>query len=103
VVVLEQSTEPFSALDRAVTLMALAGRRKEQDIGFSLMISLMMIMGSILREGVPQGFFPKENQLRQTLLLDGSHPAFRMGVQIRRPWRQDHALDPYVIYKLLKH
>src|SRR5215510_3472158 len=79
VVVLEQPTEPFPALNRAVTLAALAGRTKEQDIAFSLMISLVMIMGSILREGVPQGFFPKENELRQTLLLDGSHPAFRVG------------------------
>jgi hypothetical protein len=53
VVVLEQPTEPFPALDGVVTLAALAGRRKEPDMTFSLMMPLVMIMGAIRREGVP--------------------------------------------------
>jgi hypothetical protein len=57
------------------------------------MISLVMIMGCILCQRVLQSLFPKENQPREALLLDRSHPALRIGVQIRRPWRQGHPYD----------
>jgi len=44
--------------------------------------------------------FPKENHLREAFLLDRSHPALRVGVQIR--WSRWHALTPGCVDDLLK-
>src|SRR5262245_66518609 len=46
--------------------------------------------------------FPKEDQPRQALLLDGSYPALRVGIQIWRPRRQWHPRDPGCVNDLLK-
>ncbi len=57
------------------------------------MISLVMIMLHILLKRMPERRFPKQDKPRETLLLDRAHPALRVGVQIRRPWRERHPLD----------
>jgi transposase len=82
-VVFQEASEPFMALNWALALAACAGCRKEEDVAFPLVISLVMIMGSILRQSVLQGLFPKENQPRETLLFDRSNPALGVGIQIR--------------------
>jgi hypothetical protein len=46
------------------------------------MIAFMLVVGQKLLERVAQGTFTKENQLIETLILDGTDPAFREGVQI---------------------
>src|SRR5215471_10433263 len=46
--------------------------------------------------------FPKEDESRETLLLDRAHPALRVGVQIWRPRRQGHPRDPGCVNYLLK-
>ena len=87
-IVLEQPSEPFLTLDRAVTSSALAWSRKEQDIALALVWALCMIVGHILCERMLQGALPKQDQPRQSFVLDGAHPSFRVGVQIGAPRRQ---------------
>ena len=55
-------------------------QRKSQDIAFSLVISLVMIMRQVCIEGATQRRFSEQKQPRETLLLDRSHPALRVGV-----------------------
>ena len=40
----------------------------------------MVIMCQELSEGVPQRGLAEEDQLRQTLAFDGTHPAFGEGI-----------------------
>ena len=68
----------------------LVGRGKEQDIAHALMISLVMIVRHILRQRMAERRFPKEHQPREALLLDRSHPPFRIGVEIWRPRQGRH-------------
>ena len=46
------------------------------------------MMGQILIERVAQGTFAEENQLIETLILDGTHPAFGEGVEVGRLGRE---------------
>ena len=48
------------------------------------MIAFVLMMGQILLERVAQGAFAKENQLIETLVLDGTDPAFGEGVEVGR-------------------
>jgi hypothetical protein len=61
--------------------------RKEAHVALALMIPLVMIMLLVLMQSVKQSPFSTQNHLGETLLLDGSDPALRIGVQVRRPWR----------------
>src|SRR5205085_8066305 len=92
-VVFEEAPKPFATPNRAFMCRVLAGRRKEQHVALALMIPLVMIMRHVLIEGATQGRFAKQNQPRQTLLFDRSHPALRVRVQIWRPRRQGHPCD----------
>ena len=58
-VVFQESTQPFATLNWALTLSALAGRRKEQDIALPLMIPLVMVMFTILFQHVPESALPQ--------------------------------------------
>jgi hypothetical protein len=66
------------------------------------MIPLVMNMLHILRQRMAERRFPKEDQPRETFLLDRSHPAFRVGVQIGRPRRQWHTCHPGCVDDLVK-
>ena len=66
----QQPAQPFTALNEACTICVLAERRKEQDIALPLMISLVVIVLHILVERMPERGFPKEDEPRETLLLD---------------------------------
>jgi hypothetical protein len=101
-VVFEEASKPFATPNRAFLCCILADRRKEQDIPFSLMVSLVMIMRQVCIEGATQRRFSEQNQPRETLLLDRSHPALRVGVQIRRARWQGHPLHPGGVKELLK-
>src|SRR5712691_8535170 len=100
-VVFQQSPEPFTTLKWACTLCVLADCRKEQHVALALVIPLVMKMRHVLRQRMAERRFPKQDQPRQTLLLDGSHPALRVGVQIWRPRRQGHPLDSSRVNDLL--
>ncbi len=101
-VVFQEPPEPFTTLNWALTRLVLADRRKEQHVALALMISLVMIMLHVLIEGAIQGRFSKQNQPRQTLFFDRSHPALCVSVQIRRPRRQGHPRDPGRVDNFLK-
>ena len=47
---------------------------------FALMISLAVIMGRVLGDGLSERPFSKENQLIQTLLFHGADEAFGVSV-----------------------
>src|SRR5712692_3877852 len=66
------------------------------------MIPLVVKMRHILRQRMAERGFPKEDEPRETLLLDGSHPPLCIGIEIRRPRRQWYALDPGCVDDLLK-
>src|SRR5438128_5052346 len=83
-VVFQEPAEPLTTLHRACPWMLLAGGWKEQDIPLPLMIALVMIMRHILVERMLEGRFPKQDEPRETLLLDRAHPPLRIGIQIRR-------------------
>ena len=61
-----------------------------------------MIMRVVLREHMSQGAFTKQDQLCQRFLLDRTHPALGIGIQIGRSWRERHALHPGLINDSLK-
>jgi hypothetical protein len=69
-VVFQKPAKPLTTLQWTFALRVLAGHRKEQDIPFPLMISLVMIMCQVFIEGATQRRFPKQNHPRETLLLD---------------------------------
>src|SRR5262245_55601400 len=102
IVILQEPPKPFATLHWALTLCIVADHRKEQDVAFTLMMPLMTKMRYILRQRMVERRFPNEDEPRETLLLDGSHPALRVGVQIWRLRRQGHPRDPGGVYDLLK-
>src|ERR1700721_804950 len=86
-VIVQDPTQPLTTLH---------GRRAsrflrppdQQGGGRPLLVPLGMVMRNIFVQGPPQGALTKENDLRQTLLLDRSHPALSVGVQVRASCRQ---------------
>ena len=77
----EQSAQPFGFTNRpGLTLCSFVG--EGDDIGEPLMIAFVLMVGQKLLERVAQGTFAKENQLIETLILDGTDPAFREGVEV---------------------
>jgi hypothetical protein len=101
-VVFQKPTEPFATLYWTFTLCVLAGHRKEQHVALPLMIPLVMKMLHVLRQRMAERRFPKQDEPRETLLLDRSDPALRVGVQVRRPRRQWHPFHPGCVDELLK-
>jgi hypothetical protein len=82
-IVFEETAKPFATPNRACSCCVVADSRKEQDIPFALMIALVMIVLDILLKCMAERRFTKKDKSRQALLFDESHPALRVGVQIR--------------------
>ena len=61
-----------------------------------------MKMLHILRQRMAQGGIPKQNQPRETLLLDGTDPALGVCVQVRAPRWQDDASHAGLVDVALK-
>jgi hypothetical protein len=81
---LEQSSEPLATLNSVAALFGFIGSIREKElVAFALMIGFVVIMRGELGQGPGQRAFAEQNQLRQTLLLGGSNPTLRKGVQIR--------------------
>jgi len=88
VIVLQQPAQPLAANDRAFG--DLRGRffladAAQPGIADALMRALLIIIGDVFAEDVPQVRFAKDDEVFQTFLPNRLHPAFRVGVQIRRP------------------
>src|SRR5271170_6072377 len=92
-VIVQDPTQPLTTL-HGLRASRFRGPTDQQDVGLPLMIPLGMVMRHILTQRSPQGALTKDNDLRQTLLLDRSHPAFGIGVQVRTSRRQRERLDP---------
>src|ERR1700738_3223547 len=92
-VIVQDPTQPLTTL-HGLRAPPFRAPTEQQDVGLPLMIPLGMVMHNIFAQGPPQGALTKENDLRQTLLLDRSHPAFGIGVQVRTSRRQRERLDP---------
>src|SRR6516225_8653643 len=89
-VVFQEPSEAFTTPHRTCVRFVLVDGRKEQHVALPLMIALVMKVCHILRQRMAERRFPKENEPRQALLLDGAYPPLRVGVEVRRPWRQRH-------------
>src|SRR6516164_2796126 len=62
--------------------------RDDEPIVQTLVVALVMVVQHKLVDGPPHGAFAEQNHSFQARLLDGSHKALRVGIEIRRAWRQ---------------
>src|SRR5438105_4774019 len=102
IIVLEQSPQSFLASQRAFPHRPMLWQGHQHHIALALVRALVMKMLHILRQRMAKRRFPKEDQPRETLLFNRSHPALRVGVQIWRPWRERHSRDAGRVDDLLK-
>jgi hypothetical protein len=79
VVGFQQSAQTFDTDDLALVPFVLW----LDDLVDALVNPLLMIVLEILGQDVPQLLFGEEDQVTKTLLFDGSHEAFRVGVYQR--------------------
>src|ERR1035437_3265328 len=85
-IVLQQTTQSFLATHNSVTPTCPSIRQGEQEpVLLALVIALLVVMDHILLQGSAQRSLPEQDELRQAFLFHRSHPAFRIGVQIRTP------------------
>ena len=78
-VVVESAAESLAALNLSVPI-GRRFRRLDQPILKSLMIAFSVVVSKIFTNSKPEVIFPEENDSVQTILLDGSHKAFRVGI-----------------------
>src|SRR5262249_14362939 len=88
--VFHHPAEPFTTLDRTLTLLLLPDDRKEQHVPLALMIPLVMPMRHLLRQRVTERCCPTQDKPRAAFLLHGSCPPLRVGVEVGRPWWQGY-------------
>ena len=88
--------EPAQSLAAANRPLAAAVRvsGKQQDVAVPLVIPLGMEMVDVFAQRPPQGALAEQDHLRQALLLDRSHPALRVGFQVRAARWQRQRLNP---------
>ena len=79
-VVFEEAAEPFMTMNKTSVPLALVRRRQEDHMALALVRTLLVNMGHVLCERVPEGALPKQDESRQGFLLDGAHPALRIRV-----------------------
>jgi len=77
----EQSAQPLGFANRP-SLATCACVGEGDDIGESLMIAFVLMVGQKLLERVTERALAKENQLIETLILYCAHPTFGEGVEV---------------------
>ena len=87
VVIVQEATEPFTTVHRTIGVK-LHKLRSDDFVLESLMVSLLVIMFSELRNRFSQGRFPKQDQVVQTRLLDRTNETFGISIQVGRPRRE---------------
>src|ERR1017187_544714 len=93
-IVLQQTTQSFLATHNSVIPARPSIPQWEQEpVLLALVIALLVIMGHVLVQGSAQRPLPEQDELRQAFLFHRSHPAFRVGVQIRTPDRKSTRLN----------
>src|SRR6266849_10007244 len=84
VVVLQEAAQSLLAAHFAIAAThPLFSPWKKQNIFFSLMVSLSMVVLDVRCYRPPQGRLAAQNQLRQAFLFYRLHPSLRECVQIR--------------------
>ncbi len=94
---LEESAESFVALDFAVKLGEVA---RDEFVVEPLMISLGQIMDHVLRDRTTKGSLAEEDELVETLGLDGENESLGESVQVRTSARQLDVLHAGVVEDL---
>src|SRR5664280_2392707 len=85
-IVLQQTTQSFLATHNSVIPARPSIRQGEQQtVLLALVIALLVVMCHILLQSSAQRPLPEQDEFRQAFLFHRSHPAFRIGVQIRTP------------------
>jgi hypothetical protein len=92
-VVFQQASKAFS-MDNCSTVPSapIIVRREQQEVAFTLVIPLCVVVLGELSYGAPQRGLAKEDQLGQTLSLHGAHPSFRESIQVRAARRKSKQL-----------
>src|ERR1700747_209046 len=86
VVVLQEAAQSLLAAHFAIAAThPLFSLGKKQNISFTLMVSLSMVVLGERCYRSPQGRLAAQNQPRQAFLFYRSHPSLRECVQIRTP------------------
>src|ERR1019366_8595835 len=94
-IVLQQTTQSFLATHNSVIPARPSIRQgKQEPVLLALVIALLVVMGHILLQGSAQRPLPEQDEFRQAFLFYRSHPAFRIGVQIRTPGWSGHGFHP---------
>jgi hypothetical protein len=84
-VMLQQSSESFTTLNRCVSArVGLCVGRERNDVAESLVWPFNVIMLDVLSDGVPKHRLAKEDQSFGAFILDGTDEAFCEGVQVGR-------------------
>src|SRR5262249_3108130 len=69
------------------------GRTRDQTIIETLMIPFAMIVFHKFGDGASEVTLPDRNHPVETLRLDRAHEAFRIGIRVRRSFRNQHDAD----------
>ena len=93
IIVVQHPAQPLAAPDGPSASDAWLFRH-DQPVAKPLVVPLKMIMRDKFVNRLAQRAFPEQDHSLQTGFLDRPYEAFRAGVQIRRTWRQLHALYP---------
>ena len=65
----------------------------DESLAEALMVSLRVIMSGVIDDCFPERPFTEEDHLVEALVFDRPDKPFRVGIQIRRAWRQADNLD----------
>ena len=90
-VIIEQPAESRSTANPrdAVDL----GRASDECVVESLVIALTVVVRDVFRNRASEMPLPDRNRPIETLLFNGSHEAFGVGIRIGRPIRRQHDAD----------
>src|SRR5215472_913227 len=87
IVVVQHSTQPRAALDGCSAISDKLFLHDEPIVQ-TLVVALVMVVQHKFVDGLPHGAFAEQNHSFQARLLNSSHKALGVGIEIRRAWRQ---------------
>ncbi len=87
-VVLQESAQPLTALDRPISGSRGCPLGERDDVAETLMVSFPVIVDEIRFESPTERGLPEQDHPGETLRLYREHEPFRVGVQVRALWGQ---------------
>jgi hypothetical protein len=85
-------------VDETVTSLTGTGDRHEDYVASTLVKTFRMIMDFMLLEGIAGSSLSTKDQVRATRFLDEAHPAFCVGIHLRRPPWQQYTLHAGIVH-----